>query len=39
MTENARAWIALTQPDGWTEADTPPLLDHLAELQTAKADA
>jgi len=39
MTENAQAWIALTQPEGWTEADTQPLLVYLAELQIAKEDA
>ena len=39
MTQNAHAWIALTQPEGWTDADAQPLLVAPAELQIAKADA
>ncbi len=37
MVENAQAWIGVTQPEGWSEADTQPLLDHLAQLQIDKA--
>lgn len=39
MTENAEAWIGVTQPEGWMDADTQPLLDYLAQLQVDKQDA
>jgi uncharacterized membrane protein len=31
---NADAWIAVTEPDGWTETDTEDLKEHLSQLPT-----
>ena len=31
---NADAWIAVTEPDGWTEIDTEDLKEHLSQLPT-----
>jgi uncharacterized membrane protein len=31
---NADAWIAVTEPDGWTETDTKDLEEHLSQLPT-----
>ena len=39
LTENAQAWIGVTQPDGWTDADTTRLLDILAARQAAREEA
>jgi uncharacterized membrane protein len=36
LSENAVAWIAVTQPDGWTDADTDRLLDLLAARQAER---
>jgi uncharacterized membrane protein len=36
LTENAQAWIAVTQPDGWTDADTDRLLNLLDLRQAAR---
>ena len=38
MVENAESWIAVTQPDGWTNSDTERLLLFLDEWQLAKAE-
>lgn len=37
MTENAQAWIGVTRPAGWTQADTEKLLPFLDAWQDAKA--
>ncbi len=38
LTENAQSWIAVTQPDGWTEADSNRLLELLAARQAAREE-
>jgi uncharacterized membrane protein len=30
----ADAWIAVTEPDGWTETDTKDLKEHLSQHPT-----
>jgi uncharacterized membrane protein len=37
-TENARAWIGLTDPEGWTDADTDRLLPFLQQIQDRVAE-
>ena len=39
MVENADAWIAMTDPDGWTDEDTVQLNLFLAQMQEERADA
>jgi uncharacterized membrane protein len=39
LTENAQAWIGVTQPDGWTDADTQRLLDLLAVRQAEREES
>lgn len=38
LSENAQAWIAMTQPDGWTDADTDRLLALLAVRQAEREE-
>lgn len=38
LTENGLAWIALTQPDGWTDDDTGRLVDLLDVRQAERED-
>lgn len=39
MVENADAWIAMTDPDGWTDEDTVQLNLFLTQMQEERADA
>ena len=39
MVENADAWIAMTDPDGWTDEDTAQLNLFLTQKQEERADA
>ncbi len=39
MVENADAWIAMTDPDGWTDEDTAQLNLFLTQMQEERADA